>query len=253
MKRKALLVSYSGLGLGPTKYLKGVRRDVARCRKYLMSNRGGAWLRGEIEVIADKSLEEVRQRLKEIKSEHNHMVFTLYTGHGAYDESKNCHKLWISRNECIFDKDFKGLAERQISIFDCCSEIEPHATIDERVLMGEPIFEKVATESEWYRKAYEKICKACPPQSLFFYAAKKGGTAYDTPEGGLYTDCLLNRLETSETDMDFKQAHELACCSILSKLILKKNFKEIQVPFACASCNGPYLPGAIVPEKFNGM
>ena len=253
MKRKALLVSYSGWDLGKTKYLKGVRRDVVRYKKYLMSNRGGAWLPEEIKVMADESLEEVKRELETIRDEHNNLVFTVYTGHGAYDTGENCRELGISKSDCIYDKDFKGLAERQISIFDCCSEIESHATIDERVFTVEPLFEKAAAYSKLYRVYYEKACMTRPPQSLFFYAAMEGGTAYDTPEGGLYTNCLLNRLETSEADMDFKQAHKLARRSILSKFILKENFKEIQIPFACASCNGPYLPGAIVPEKFNGM
>ena len=250
MKRKALLVSYSGWDLGQPGRLKGVSRDIARYRKYLMSNRGGAWFPGEIEVIADKNLEEIIEKLEQIKGERNNLVFTVYTGHGAYHENKNCRVLAINKSEYIFEEEFLELADRQISIFDSCSNITFPAYHEEGPLMDELILEKVATDSKRYRKAYEEICMACPPQSLFFYAASKGHTAYDTPDGSLYTNYLVNRLEESKTCMDIVEAHENAWHDVFIETMLTG---KIQMPSMSVPEQESYLPGAIVLGWYNNM
>lgn len=249
VKRKAFLVSYSGWDLDQGKRLKGVSRDVARYKKYLMSNHGGAWRSNEIDVVTDGRLATIEGNLDKIRKEHNHVVFTVYTGHGKYDWEKECHLLMISQNEKIVDKSFFNLADRQISIFDCCSNITFPATREESLLTSESVFEKVATDSEWYRKSYEEACMACPPQSLIFYATGEGHSAYATPNGSVYTKCLLDRLETSEVDMDFMQAHDLAYYSVFLESNAKKECEDIQIPVAYASCKDSYLPAAIVSGK----
>ena len=89
MKRRALLIGYSGHDLADG-YLEGVCNDLVNYKKFLQSLNGGAWLDSEITLIQDTTLENIETTIKNIKDEHNDVVFCVFSGHGAFDENIRC-------------------------------------------------------------------------------------------------------------------------------------------------------------------
>jgi hypothetical protein len=230
-KRQALLIGYSGWDLDDKEQLEGVSLDLVGYKKYLMSTRGGAWKETEIKTLYDTSKENLQSEIHDIKEQNYDLIFLVYSGHGCYLENEKCRELQISKDEFILEKDFYHINEKQlVAILDTCAK--PYDKLKEELIQnkqlilesqGHLIIEKFNLDAS--RKKYEDECKKCPnSQKLFLYAAQKGKVAKDTMYGGYYSTNLLNKLNSTKLELDFKKAHDEVS-------ILVKNFTHnIQIP-----------------------
>lgn len=244
LKRRALLIGYSGWDL-PEKYnLDGVSYDLKNYRSFLMSNEGGAWNYDEITTIEDKELSTIRVKLNLIKAQHNEMVFVVYSGHGDYDDIENgCRRLQISKNDDILENELINLGKREILILDSCSgkrSNEIDEALEQKNIM---VLESAeANIRKQYRKRYEELFMKCPERNLRFYAAEVGKSAHDTDFGGLYSRCLLDTLRKSFDEMDIITAHKNAAKIVITKTQFDKN---PQIPDSDIIKDGHTLPGKV--------
>ena len=236
MRRHALLIGYSGWDINGQERLN-TSLDIENYKSFLMSLNGGAWLHSDIEeeneitVIQDKSLEEINDTIEEIQKEQYDVVFTVFSGHGDYDDIENyCRRLEVSKKDCILETDLLKFADRQILILDSCSGLRS----EEKAVRSNSIndgYTLLQGTREFYiaRKKYEELCLSCIPQTLRFYAAEAGNYANDTSMGGLYSRALLKTLRFATEELNIFQAHNKAA-EIVRKETLNNQKPDYTVP-----------------------
>lgn len=237
-KRKALLIGYDGSDYSSDK-LTGVPIDLLSYKKFLLSNKGGAWYENEIVTILNPSLELLRQEVQKIKLEKTDLVFCVFSGHGDYSRENDCRRIQINKDEVIFETELWHISNKQILIIDSCS-----------ALAEEPLFESTESYSAFlsydfalknlYRSKYEQQCSLCSRQELFFYASSKGEYANDTDKGGEYSYNLISVLKNCKYDRSIVDVHNTA------RDLVIKSTKGDQTPEKRVPKILKYLPGAIV-------
>lgn len=237
MKRKALLIGYSGWDTMDEK-LYGVSKDLNNYKKHLLSLEGGAWLEDEIVTLEDTNISTLKRVILSLKLEECDVVFTVYSGHGEYDSYNHCRNIWIDAKTKCSERELYSLAAKQILIFDSCSgERETEHTASEsraQILLEN----KHINKRDLARKKYEQQCDLCVNQVLKFYAAEKGTYANDTSEGGVYSSEILKVLHNANDDISIYKAHIIA-----DKLI--RTYTEQKPDYDVPRLIN-YLPGAIV-------
>lgn len=240
MKRKALLIGYSGWDIKNKKPLSGVKIDIQNYENYLRSFKGGAWLGSEITSLIDEDLSRLSVELIKIKAEHNDVVLVAYSGHGYYSTDKHCRAIEIRNDKVIYEDDLLGFAKRQILILDSCAGFYSESMNEElekesHILSKSFDIDKILQA----RKKYEDYCMNCQEQELMFYAAQKGTTARDSEEGGYYTKNLINELRTSNGYIDIASAHDKAAAKVIIETRGRQK-PECDIPKI-----HDFLPGAI--------
>ena len=222
MKRRALLI-------GNSRGLQGVKKDIMNFQAFLMGRYGGAWKKGEIMIEMNPDLADLRNTIEKIQDEDNDFVIVMFSGHGGYERDT---VLEINRKgEYIHEKDLKGLASRQISVFDCCRVVETH----EETLksLNETKLFYVNDSIDRLRQRYEeRIMKAIPQQDML-YACKIGQCAHDASDGsGAYY--LKNLIKHAKSITDtfglVGDVHEDAAQDTTIEVGIKEN--ELQEPVA---------------------
>lgn len=241
MRRRALLVGYAGGGKSGEAYLKGVSLDLENYREYLMSAKGGAWDDKEIIVADGLSKKDLLYVIKEIRNEENDVTFTVFTGHGDFENKEHfCRSLLINEDgEDILETELHQLSNKEITIFDCCSKPRYKIINESRQQKAMKIHDSY-TNLLLARKKYELKCEECPEQRLRFYSAEVGYSAKDSDEGGLYSSLLLQTLRNSQKYMNIVDAHDET-----SEIVIKQTHYE-QVPSSSTDRVIKYLPGAII-------
>ena len=176
MKRTALLI-------GNTGGLEGIGVDIERASNILKSSRGGQWKDSEIIELFDPSKKLVNETLAHMRSERADYAFFLFTGHG-------CHygqtELSLNNREKLLETELNDLADRQLSIFDCCRvERQPlrKAAMEAHVITFDSI--------DATRERYERRMMQAAKQHTKLYACSVGEFSYDSPEGAVYLSNLL--------------------------------------------------------------
>lgn len=241
MRRRALLVGYAGGGKSGEAYLEGVSLDLENYREYLMSAKGGAWYNEEILVAEGFSKKDLLYVIKEIKNEENDITFTVFTGHGDFENKEHfCRSLLINENgEDILETELHRLSNKEITIFDCCSKPR-YQIINESRQQKAMRIQDSYVDLKLARKKYERICEECPDQRLRFYSAEVGYCAKDSDEGGLYSSILLRTLRNTRMYMDIVDAHNET-----RDRVIQETHHE-QVPSRSTDRVIKYLPGAII-------
>lgn len=249
MRRHAILIGYSGWDINGTAPLQGVSKDLINYRNYLKSDNGGAWLDEEITILEDKSRTQIETKLLSIRSIAYDMVFSVFSGHGDYDDIDNyCRRLEISKNETILEKSLWGLAKRQILIFDSCSGLRSQECIFAGESKSRSLMEFSSADNP-ARRLYEIRCMQCPPQQLKLYAAKVGTFARDTSNGGKYSSELLKLMGNSSFEMDIVEAHDMAAKIIYNQTFDGFDENSAQKPEKDVPRVHNYLPGVIHVSK----
>lgn len=246
MKRKALLIGYSGWDIRDKEPLEGVSFDLQGYQEFLMSISGGAWEYDEIEIVLDNELKNLKYILKNIRNEHNDIVFSVFTGHGDYDEYECCRRLEIAKDKIISERELLGLAPKQILICDCCSMVSKSITKTTRIV-AESSIETGLYIRQIARKEYERICKICPNQIIRLYASAIGYYANDTENGGLYSHCLLNTLQNISKTTNIVTAHNIASQLVEKQTKTNPNYEIQKTGKIVPRLHSEYLlPGAII-------
>jgi len=176
VKRNALLI-------GNTGGLDGVVVDVERTRKFLLSDKGGQWLNSEMTILVDPRKADVRDAIAEMRRERPDYTFFLFSGHGCHygQTQMNLNE----RNEKLLESELHFIADRQLSIFDCCrvDEALRKATMES----AQPTFDAI----DRTREKYEARIMQAASQHARLYACSVDETSSDFPEGALYLSYLL--------------------------------------------------------------
>lgn len=209
MKRKALLI-------GNSNNLSGVQKDLLNFKNFLSSNKGGAWYDSEIVIIEKSNLSKVREEINKIKLESPDYVITFFSGHGAY---KRGTILQLADNNTINEAELFYLAKRQLSIFDCCrSKIETFAHS-----MSMDSYNLSESSKEYVRILYNQRIKQSIEQQIRLYSCSIGEVSYDTTQGGIYFQNLLEsarKFEYGSTENRVSSCHQRA------KELTQKAIKE---------------------------
>jgi hypothetical protein len=202
MKRKAFLI-------GNTNGLPGVNIDLINFQTFLISDTGGAWHPTEIEIIKNPSRSNLLARIELAKLEKFDYVIVHFSGHGGHQRRT---VLELNKSgDTIEDRDLHGIAQRQLSIHDCCRTISTQtnerAALDSSDFMLKKSFDSV-------RLRYDRRILQAIPQQALLYSCSIGQTALDTSDGGLYTLSLLAAARIIDDGSEFKtvgDAHQIAC------------------------------------------
>lgn len=176
MRRRALLI-------GNTGGLEGIGVDIARTANFLKSSRGGHWHDSEITQLFDPSRSLVNEKLRSIRGEGTDYLFFLFTGHG-------CHygqtELSLNGQEKLHESELNSLADRQLSIFDCC-RVERRVAVEAMVTRSMTL-DSADTST---RQRYERLILQAANQHAKLYACSVGEFSYDSPDGAVYLSNLL--------------------------------------------------------------
>lgn len=230
MNRKALLI-------GNSNGLSGVKKDISNWESFLTSDIGGKWLPSEIDVEMNPSKISLMSKINTLKHRYD-FVLVVYSGHGAYSQGTILEI--NSKGEYIYESDLKGIAPRQISVFDCCRGI---------VTMQDSIKESITNLSvknqftSNIRQDYETRIMQAIPQQLSLYACSIGESAYDSNDGGYYTKNLLESTNLFVEEQHFLtvgMAHQVGALKTTIEVFEKEN--AIQKPDA-------FLPKCITSQQ----
>lgn len=196
MKRSALLI-------GNTGGLEGIGVDIERTSSFLRSSHGGQWRDSEITKLFDPSRRQVNEVLRQIRGERADYLFFLFTGHG-------CHfgqtELSLNSHEKLNESELNSLADRQLSIFDCCRverQISLEALDEARAFTLDSV--------DITRQRYENRIMQAAKQHTKLYACSIGEFSYDSPRGAIYLTNLLNAAASISNDVvTVEEAHSAA-------------------------------------------
>ena len=230
MNRKALLI-------GNSNGLSGVKKDISNWQSFLMSDIGGRWLLPEeIDIKMNPSKAELLTILNSMKNKYD-FVIVIYSGHGAY--SRGTILEINSKEEYIYESDLKGIAPRQISVFDCCRALVTQDSISESLRTFSIKDQAISN----IRQAYETRIMMSNPQQISLYACSIGESAYDSNDGGYYTKNLLkstNLFVDEQRFLTVGMAHQAGALRTTSEVFEKE--KAIQRPDA-------FLPKCITSQQ----
>lgn len=224
MNRRALLI-------GNSNGLSGVKKDISKWKSFLMSDTGGGWLPREIDVAMNPSKADLLEKIKSIKNKYDYVI-VVFSGHGAYKRSTNTILEINGNEETISENELKHLAQRQISVFDCCRGIIP-----EQDSINESLEFKCSKNqlSTIIRQDYEnRIMQSFSPQQISLYACSIGESAYDSNDGGYYTKNFLESTNLFFDNQHFRTVgtvHQAGSLKTASEVLQKEN--AIQKPDAC--------------------
>ncbi len=201
VKRKAILI-------GNTTGLPGVKHDIERFGRFLQSNRGGAWLPAEMQVMIRPPIAELKNAIVQTRLSRPDYLIVLFSVHGGYLRST---QLQINRspNELIDERELHELAPRQLNIYDCCRDL-----MTESLQKSESVFAALSLDSAYgVRQKYDDRIMQAAEQQASLYSCSVGESSIDTGEGALYLTELLASARTvthSNPFLTVGEAHEYA-------------------------------------------
>ena len=188
MNRKAVIISNPGES-GAENYCRGVLRDVANYRSFLLSPLGGLWRDFEILEMSRPSAAEVRERANGLSG--SDYAFVVFAGHGWYSTSLNSTVIELRDGQEIDSAVLRSGASKQTLILDCCRKKSPAIPA---VLTDSMRFAKrgPAVNPEECRKYYDKCIADCASGLVVMHACSIGEVAGDDEQkGGYYSHSLL--------------------------------------------------------------
>lgn len=183
--RKAVLIGSQSQG---SVHLPGVKEDLVALKDYLKSPNGGAWHDREITVLENPSVNKVLTIIKQTIGDY---VYVYFSGHGI-TRNNSCRMIALMDGE-LQDVQLLNGSPRQTVMIDACG------TLDRRAAIG-GIAKRIWPEEKWHyfdgysaARAYFNNCiSESPFGKLIVHATQIGQSAIDTPNGGKFTNALLD-------------------------------------------------------------
>lgn len=174
--------------IGNTSNLQGVEADLENYYRFFVSPVGGLWYDSEITVLRNTTTENALLWLNTFRRQQLDYFIFVFCGHGASVNEEVVMEL-NNNKEIIYESQVKGVASRQLCIFDCCRNIErpeAYASLTEirTFSLGGRLFGDV-------RRRYDERIMQSVPQSACLYACSIGESADGNRSGGYYTYNLL--------------------------------------------------------------
>jgi len=242
MKRKALLIGCSG----KTSIADGIRQDIDNYISFLTSFKGGSYYDWEIVSLLEQDKCTIITKLQEIRAENNDMVFSVFTGHGEYDDIKrNERVLEVDRRDFLYESEIVNLSSRQILILDTCAGLKSARILRESIKASAYAMNSLDSQQQLRARAkYEQECMRCPEQLIRLFSSRRGEPSYmgEDGVGSLYSSNLLKTLSANILPrLDVVSAHGVAA------KIVEKESADRQHPSSCFPkfSSDLLLPGSI--------
>lgn len=201
MKKKILMI-------GNPNNLRGVPVDVSSYYSFFTSPAGGNWCGEEIKILTNTTRRELFNRLMEIENADCDYVITIFVGHGFEADGETVLVLNEQGDMMTLD-DLTNLSPRQLLIIDCCRVPMPRSIDFTFERTGAT---RLSMSRDPIRRAYEDRIGEALPQEVILFACDEGEAALDFPDGGAYSQYLLDatRIALANSDSPFvsvSQAH----------------------------------------------
>lgn len=181
MRKRILLV-------GNNDGLPGVNIDVKNYYEFFASPIGGAWRKDEICELRNTTRERFRQIIANMRSERLDYFVFVFSGHGGSMRRDTIMEL--SNNEYVSETEVDGIADKQLSIYDCCRGCVNN--LNEQYAIQNKI--EVSGELYYYnfcRRFYESKINDADNQHIKLYACRVDETAEDTGNGGVFSHYFI--------------------------------------------------------------
>lgn len=244
MSRKALIITNPGEA-GAENYCAGVNRDRETYRAFLASPLGGWWYDSELQVLDRSSVAEVTSAVRTLASVDYALV--IFSGHGAYSKAREETVLELRDGQELDLSDLIVDGKRQTLIIDCCRLPIEEELRESLSLKAQRAF--VELHGPNCRAAYDQAIARCGAAVVTLYACAPGECAYDTPQGGVYSQNLLRAAaawadeltrRTQGGSFSIAAAHEGAAARVAQRR------GQPQTPGIEKPRSGPYFPFAVV-------
>ena len=196
----------------------GVQKDFINYTAFFKDEIGGNWYDSEIVQKMNPSKDDLKETLDQLRKESLEFLIVIYCG---LTNQKRESTLEINKaGGRIAESDLRDIAEKQITIYDCCQSA-PESIKRKKPVKTSP---KSYSEESEIRALYENRIEESVPQQVRLYACFIDQIAHDTAEGGVYSNYLLGIARAIQTDyISVRGAHELAS-------LLTTNHCKDQVP-----------------------
>ena len=167
--------------------LLGVNIDIKNYYNFFISPTGGAWRNDEICELKNITKEKFRRIIDSIRSEELDYFIFIFSGHGGSQRQDTV--LELSNNEYVLETEIDGIANRQLSIYDCCR-------CSGELLQENRIRNEIEASGGLYyynscRRFYESKISEAINQHIKLYACRIGETAEDTGDGGVFSHSFI--------------------------------------------------------------
>ena len=242
MKRKALIITNPG---EPGEdYLHGVDRDREAYREFLDSAIGGWWYSSEIEKLDRPQVAEVMIAVRGLKDADYSVV--IFSGHGGYSRVQDETILVLRPGGTIPASELLVNGRKQTVILDCCRKVGKEDLRE--AMMFKAARALPAVNGPRCRDYYERQIEECGVSTVMMFACAVGESAYDRPEGGVYSYSLIRGThEWAEYEqrerpvaLSVALAHEVAAERVARRR------GERQTPGIEKPRSGPYFPFCVL-------
>jgi hypothetical protein len=195
-----------------------IQKDFINYTSFFKDEIGGNWYDSEIVQQMNPSKDDLKETLDQLRKESLEFLIIIYCG---LTERKRELTLELNKSGgCIIESDLKEIAQKQITIYDCCQNVPGSS---KRKASNKTTLKSSASGSE-IRTLYETRIEESIPQQVCLYACSIDQIAHDTAEGGVYSNYLLGVARAIQMDyISVRGAHELA------SLLTTNHYKD-QVP-----------------------
>lgn len=185
--RKAYLFGASGGHQNGTTFLSGVNTDLENVAKFLYSDHGGAFDKGEVEIIRYTTYEAIVRFLQTAWADY---VLVYFSGHGFYYRGNNY--LSLQDGSKITDKFLLQCnARKQMVITDSCRSFVDIGRIG--AIPGQDEHQWInASGRSIARQFFDHCILNSQPGKQIINAVPAGYATGDTPNGGIFTNKLID-------------------------------------------------------------
>jgi hypothetical protein len=227
-------------------------------KTFLESAKGGAWYNSEIITLVDPSYEDIIKAKRAMKADY---TITLFSGHGFEDDFGKKF-LALSNGEFFRDKRLLNTSIRQLILIDSCRNFIRTGLSGVGIGDPWPHFDAGEAQLKIARSVYDRWIKESLPGKLILHSTQSGKYSYDTRQGGIFTQNLINAGNNVKVDEKIKVNSIYATALRTVKLIedegydQKPNitFKEgnVRLPFALSFPEPKFIRRSLrKPEKSN--
>jgi hypothetical protein len=183
--RRAVLIGSQTPG---STHLPGVKEDLASLKEYLLSPNGGGWHNSEIIILENPTVNIVLATIRQAIADY---VYVYFSGHGI-TRRDNARMIVLMDGE-LQDLQLLNESPRQTIMIDACGTLEERAAIGGIGRRVWPEEKRHYFDGYSAARAYFNNCiSESPYGKLIVHATKIGQSAIDTPNGGKFTNALLD-------------------------------------------------------------
>lgn len=215
--RKAVLIGCPG---NRNNFLRGVEKDLNNVSDYLCSDKGGRWFPDEIITLKNPTYNSVHSTVHSAIADY---VFIYFSGHG-FTTSDNKRRMLALRDKFIEDTFLLNRSPRQLIVIDACRNYVAPG-ISGIPDLGEQYFHFDGIYAS--RELFDKRIANSPFGKKIIHATQIGKYSYDSPNGGYFTQALLNISTRIKATDNYTTASITKIIEYIPAVLQKQNIFQI--------------------------